>query len=57
MINVANNIMYYKIIFALLNVIKDILMIHSFAKRVLQDAYNATLKIITNVQYVMQTLY
>ena len=57
MINVANNIMYYKIIFALLNVIKDILMIHSYANHVFQDVYNATLKIITNVQYVMQTLY
>ena len=57
MINVAYRIMYYKIIFAHLNVIKDILMIHSFANRVFQDVYNAILKIITNVQYVMQTLY
>ena len=57
MINVANNIMFYKIIFAHLNVIKDILMIHSFANLVLQDVYNAVLKNITNVQYVMQPLY
>ena len=53
MINVANNIMFYKIIFAHLNVIKDILMIHSFANRVFQDVYNAILKIITNVQFVI----
>ncbi len=57
MINVAYRIMFYKITTVLNNVIKDILMIHSFANHVFQDAYNATLKILINAQFVVQVIF
>ena len=53
MINAVYNIMYCKITIAHNIVIKDILMIHLFVNHVFQDVYNAILKIIINVQFVI----